>query len=514
MKESSRISNVVKNTISGLAQRVVSILAGFLIQLLYIRILGIEYVGISALFASIISVLSLAELGIGNAITYALYRPVAENDHKKITAYVRFYGRVYRLIGGVVLIAGLCVAPFIQYFISEAPDIKENLRVIYLLLLADTVLSYLLIYKSTLLIAAQKNRIVTNVQTCASVVKCIALAVVLLVWKNYYMVLVVFAAITVLQNVAISAFADIEFPGLKNYRTELEKDEVAALMANVRAMALYKISGVVLHSTDNVILSANYGAEKVGILSNYNLVITNVYNLVVQFYTAVSSSVGNLGVSADNNKEYTVFRILNFITFWVYGFCAVAILVLVQPFVELFFGGEFLFSLPIVIVLVFDFYIKGMISPINAFRNAHGLFTQGKYRPLAMACINVVLSIVLLQRWGVIGVFIATVVSRLVTQVWYEPFLIYRRVFKKNVWEYYKEYLGWLFITCLSGCVTWAAARLIPAENLWITLIISGILCLVIPNLAVVLLYGRTNEFQATLAIIRSLCAGRRGKIP
>lgn len=505
MDDLSRSSNVLKNTVAGVVQRVVAIGAGFLIQVLYIRFLGIEYVGVSSLFASILSVLSLAELGIGAAITFNLYKPIAEHDYMTMSAYVRFYAKAYRIVAGVILLIGMFVMPFITWVINDVPDIKENVYIIYALILIDTVLSYLLVYKSTILIAAQKNRMVTNIQTLGYVLKCILIVIVLLSCKNFYLVLMVSCVVTVLQNLSISICADKQFPELKRYKEKLEKKEARKLFANVRAMTLYKVSNVVLDSTDNIILSKKCGTKKVGVLSNYNLVTTNVYNLISQFYMSVSSGVGSLATERDAKKEYGVFRVLNFVSFWIYGYCSISILLLVQPFIELFFGRDLLFGSTIVLVLVIDFYVKGMIGPMNAFRNAHGLFTQGKYRPLIMAILNIVFSLILYEIVGVIGVFLATILSKLLTQVWYEPFLVYRNVFKKNVGSYFIEYVKYLLILCIGGGIAYGVCSLIPFENLILILGLRAIVCTIVVNGVIVVLCRKSEPFKQAKGIVKAL---------
>lgn len=505
MNDLSRSKSVLKNTMAGVVQRVVAIGSGFLIQVMYIRFLGIEYAGVSSLFAAVLSVLSLAELGIGAAITYNLYRPIADKDYSNISAYVRFYAKAYRAVAGVILLAGISITPFITYIIKDTPNVKENVYIIYLLILTDTVASYLLVYKSTLLIAAQKNRVVANIQTVACMIKCALFIIILTTFRNYYMILVSSAVVTVLQNLFISKYADKQFPELKNYRGTLEKSETKSLFANVRAMALYKVSGVVLSSADNIILSIKCGTSNVGILSNYNLVINNVYNLISQFYASVSSSVGDLATENDEKKEYSIFQILNFISFWIYGFCSVLITLLVQPFIKLFFGKEYLFGIAIVIVLVIDFYVKGMLGTIHAFRNAHGLFTQGRYRPLVMAVLNIILSLILFECIGIIGIFLATILSRLMTQVWYDPWIVYRMVFKKKIGRYFIEYAKEVLILCFGGVVTYAMCLFIPINNLVLILFVRALVCTVIFNAIIVLLCRKLETFKITMRIVKNL---------
>lgn len=500
-----RSVNVLKNTVSGVIQRFISIIANFIVQVIFIRLLGVQYAGVSSLFISILTALSLAELGIGTAIVYNLYKPIAERDNGKIAAYMHFYATAYRIVALVILGLGLCVLPFIDCFITDIPDVTESTKVIFLLVLLDTFASYLLIYKSTILIAAQKQRIVSNIQTTVSIIKCIILVSVLYIWKSYYAYLIISILITITTNLMISHYADKEFPEVKKCDDRLSKEEKSSIFKNILAMALYKVSGVVLNSTDNIIISKYIGTSTVGVLSNYNFVVQNVYSFIMQFFSATSSGIGNMAVKETAEREHVIFKTLNFIAFWTYIVCTVSILVLIQPFIQLVYGEPYIFSMSIVIVLLVDFFIKGMMSPITSFRTAHGLFVQGKYRPLIMALINIALSILLMKAMGLVGVFLATVISRLVTQVWYDPYIIYRHIFKRSAAHYFLQYLAWLAVTFAAGVCTWYATELFQTQSLAVNIIIRILTCLVIPNVFVVVLYGRTHEFEMTIGIVRHL---------
>lgn len=512
MGQSSRVDNVVKNTVSGIVQRIVAIFSNFIIQVVFIRLLGLQYAGVSSVFTSVISVLSLAELGISTAIVYNLYKPIAQNDYKTVAAYMNFYGKAYRIIALAVLGVGLTFVPFINLVVKEIPDVKENIRIIFLLFLIDSAASYLFIYKSTVLVAAQKQRIITNIQTAFYLVKCATLVLVLLIWRSYYAYLVLSIFITFLQNLLISRQADRMFPQIVDRKQKLGVNEKATLFKNIRAMFLYKVSGVILNGTDNVIISRYIGTGMVGQCSNYNFIINNVYNLVMQFSSATSAAVGNLATENDAKYQYTVFRQLNFISFWLYSFTSISILVISGPFVSLFFGASTLLPEPVIIVLVIDYYMKGMMSPISSYRTSNGLFVQGKYRPLIMAITNVFLSLLLMHWMGLIGVFLATIISRALTQVWFDPYIIYKYLFHRKVTEYLLQYLFWMGFTAVMGCVTYFIAEWLSVSSLLATIFIRGGICLFLPNAVLILVFHRIPEFKQTVAVGRHLLSKALGR--
>lgn len=513
MGTNARTENVVKNTFSGVLQRVVALLSNFVIQIIFVRLLGLQYVGIASLFTSLIALLSLAELGISNAIIYNLYKPIAKNDMKKISAYANYYAKAYNIIAVVILAIGLCLMPFIDFFIKGVPDVQENIKLIYFLFLLDTAVSYLLIYKSTIIIAAQKQRIISNIQTFFCIVKCGALVIILLFWKSYYAFLVTTVLITFTQNFLISQKANKLFPCLKDKKEKLSNDEKSSLIKDVKAMFLYKISGVILHSTDNILISKFIGTSVVGQTANYNLFTNNIYNFVLQFFSATSSGVGDLAVEKDEKHEHEIFNTLNFIAFWIFAFCGISLFVVLQPAVILFFGKESLLPIYVILALVADFYVKGMMSPITSFRTAHGLFVQGKYRPLIMAILNIILSVLLMKWIGLVGIFVATVISRLVTQVWYDPYIIYKHVFKSKPYEYFKKYIIWFGFTCLVGGLTWYIASLVTPESIIIDMLFKAVICVLVPNILMVLFFHKTEEFKKTASIILQLLKNIKSRL-
>lgn len=502
----SRVEAVAINSTFGIAQKIITVFANLAIQIIFVRTLGAEYAGISSLFTSILTVLSFAELGIGTAITYNLYKPIANHDTDLICSYMRFYSKAYNIVALVVFTAGVLCCPLLPYLIKDVPDITENITIIYLLFVVDTAVSYLLIYKATFLNACQENYISAVVHTATIIAKTAAISVFLLVWRNYYAYLIFTIAATFSQNIIISYIADKKYPFLKNkHKFKLPKEEVKRVYKDVYAMSLYKVSGTVLNGTDNIVISGGLGTVYVGLLSNYNLLVRQVYDTVVQFFSAATSSIGNLSTEENPEYEHKIFETLNFISFWIFMFCSVSVFVVANPFIALAFGPEYVFSLAIVFTLVADLYVKGMMNPVSSFRTSHGLFVQGKYRPLIMAILNLVISIVLLKTIGLIGVFLGTIISRVLTQVWFDPYIVYKYVFKKSAVVYFVKFLGWLAISVFIGAVTLLVAQMIPVQSLVLTIIIRMILCLVIPNVLVIAIFFKTEEFKKTIEILKHL---------
>lgn len=495
---SSRTQKSMRNIVLSVTFQLVTMLSNFIMKTVFIKNLGIQYTGISALFSDILTVLSVAELGFGTAISYALYRPLFENDSEQIAKIMQLFRKIYRIIFSVVAFAGIVCLFFLDYIVKDVPDIKENIHVIFIFFVLKTSVSYLFVYKATLLEANQEKHIVSAIGIISCVAATVLEIIVIALFKNYSAYLVVMVAMVILQNGAVSLAAEHRYPALKVTPCEpLARDERKEIFKNVRALAVYKVSGALQRGVDSIIISAMLGTSYVGFLSYYKMIVNNVDSLFGQIFEAAKPSVGNLAVSEGSERQYYVFKNMCFIAFVIGNFIAVSLVTLMDPFIELWLGSDYVLGTEIAVILAADAYIITMVRPYESFRNANALFIQGKYRPAIMVVLNIVLSILLGRKYGMFGVLLATVVSRLLTHVWYDPWLIYRMVFHKPYIGYIRIKLVYLIVVVIDCILVYAVSGLISVTNLWIDFCLKALYCIVIPNIIVVLLFHNNREFKA-----------------
>lgn len=502
----TRTKNTLLNVLGGFAVKSSGFLTAFITRTTFLYILGIEYAGVSSVFTNVLTVLSFAELGIGTAITYALYKPIAENDNAQICKLMNAYRKIYATIGIVIFLLGLCLIPFLEYVIKETPNIDEDLRMVYLLYLLNTAVSYFLIHKSTFLTAMQKDYLVSKYKVSISIAKTVIECASLVIFRDFLIYLAVSMAGTFTQNAVIAKVAEREYPVLKQKtKARLEPAEKKRLFKDTRALALYKVSGTVLNGTDSILVSSFFGTINAGILGNYSLITNQVYSFVMLAFTATSASVGNLAATSDNQHQYRVFRRMLFISFWIYCFCTTSLWTLLNPFMHVWQSGQNMFSDVIVALMIIEFYIRGMMSPVTQFRTSNGLFVHGKYRPLIMAIINIVISVLLAPKVGIAGILLGTIISRVATQIWYDPWLIYKRVFQISVFRYLKEYILYAVITLLSCYFTTAALQAFSLEEGMLKVFVGSMLCVLVPNTVVIVVFHRSEPFKATMRLFKGM---------
>lgn len=504
VNEKSRTEySVVNMTVAFIAQAL-AILMGFFTRVIFTRTLSEGYVGINGLFTDILNILSLSELGVGTAITYALYAPIAANDIKKQQILMRMFRTFYRITAFFVLSAGLCLIPFLDILMKDRPDV-DHLIIIYLLYLLNSFASYLLIYKKTLVDAHQMNYITVIYHNGFLVLQDICQIIILLLTQNFILFLVVAVVCTISGNICMSRKADRLFPYLKETcKEQLPQEESRNILKNVKAMLMHKISNVVVNNTDNLLISSFVGVVTAGIYSNYYLIIGSVRQVLDQAMLGVTASVGNLGVTEEKEKIGQIFDRLFFIGYWMFGFAGICLLELLDPFVELAFGRKYLFQKEIVLILCINFFINGMRRAVLIFKESMGLFWYDRYKAIAEAILNLVISVLLVTHFGVAGVFAGTFCSTVLTSVWVEPYVIYKYRLKKPVIGFFVKYVRYLGVMSVVWGITEFYCNFVKGQAFLVLICRLGI-CLVIPNVLLWFTYKRTEEWKALWNLLKRI---------
>ena len=492
--EKSRTEYSTMNTVVAMISRIAAILMGFVTRVVFTHTLSESYVGINGLFTDILNVLSLTELGVETAISYALYRPIAQGDIRKQQILMRMFRTFYRITAGCVVVLGLSIIPFFDVLMKNRPDV-DHLMLIYFLYLANSVVSYLLVYKRTLIEVHQLNYIVLLYQTAFLILQDICQIVILFTTHNFIFFLSIYIVCTLLSNICISRKADRMYPYLKEKTKEqLPEDERKDIFRNIKAMLMHKLGNVVVNNTDNLLISSFVGVISVGIYSNYFLLIGSVRQVLDQIFQGITASVGNLGATEDEGREKSIFETAFFIGNWLYGAAAICLYELLNPFVELAFGKQYLFDMPVVLILCINFYINGTRKAVLTFRDSLGLFWFDRYKALVEAVLNLAISLILVWKFGTFGVFAGTFLSTMLTSVWVEPYVLYRHRLHAKVAPFFVRYV---IYTAVTGVIWYGTDRLcLFADGGRVIVFLKRFfICAVVPSLVMLLCFCHTKEF-------------------
>lgn len=492
--------------------RIAALLMGFVARVVFTHTLSMDYVGVNGLFTDILNVLSLTELGVGTAITYALYKPIADEDIEKQKSLINLYRTIYRFVAAAVLVLGLALLPFMDVLIKNPPEV-EGLTVIYLMYLANSVISYLLIYRKTLLDAAQLSYIGVLCQTGTWIIQIIIQIAVLVLTHNFILYLSLMLLGTLVSNVLISCFAVRRFPFLRDKTmVPLAREEKRSIASDVGAMMVHKLGDVAVNNTDNLLLSAIVGIGAAGMYSNYYLIIESIKGVLIQIFQGITASVGNLGVSAPKERVHKIYYACFFIGQWVYGFAAICLFELLDVFVGLSFGSNYVFERNITLMLCINLYIAGMRQSTLTFRESLGLFKYDKLKSVFAAVINLVTSIILGRMYGTLGIFAGTAISTILTGFWVEPYILHKRFLKRSCAPYFLKYLLYTSVTAvlwygtdfLCSKIVGSPVRILVLRLLVITGIVNGVY---------LILYSRTKEFNLLKYKLSYILGKKKGRI-
>ncbi|MBC1434930.1 oligosaccharide flippase family protein [Listeria rocourtiae] len=496
---------VAKNLLIGSGTQVIFLILSFINRTIFIYFLGKEYLGLDALFTNILMVLSFAELGIGNAIIFSLYKSMVDKNKARIKAIMALYAKAYRIIGLTVFIVGLLIMPFLNLFIKNPPNIPENIYIIYFLFLLNTAISYMFSYKKAIFSADQKEYIINVSQQIFFFIQSAVQLTYLYITRDYIGFVLIQVIGTFGLNVFLAIYANKKYTYLKGKTTEkLEKTEVKTIFQNVKALAMYKFGSIIMNGTDSIIIAAFLGLSVVGIYSNYLLIIAAVVTVLSRALNSITGSIGHLNNADDDKKKEQVFKQLFFIVAWIYFLLSIILFNVINPFITLWIGESFVLGTGTVLAIVASFYINGMQFSGYTYRTTMGLFRQGRYVPIAMAVLNIILSIIFAIYFGLTGVIVATIISRLVTTTIIDPYLVYRFGFKKKVGSYFKMYLSYATVTAIAFVASIPVMDWIY-QGTWLTLILGAATLFITLNITYFAIFYRKAECQAIIRRIKSI---------
>ncbi len=494
----ARTQNSIRNIFAAMVGQLGGVLVNLLARVFFLHYLNHTYLGLNGLFTNVLTMLSLVELGVGPAMAYSLYKPLADGDIERIKSHMAFYKKAYITIGLCIAALGLIFLPFYTVFMDEVPDIP-HMNIIYLLFVGNTVVSYFYSYKRALIVCDQKKYIETSVHYGAYFILNVVQIIFLALTSNYVLFLVLQMLSTWLENLILARKADKLYPYLQDKDVKpLSKTDSQVIFRNVAAMSMHKIGAVVVNSTDNILISKLIGIATAGLYNNYYTIIHPLQTITNQIFESIVASVGNLKATVkggDLSHLKETFNDVFFFAFWIFTFCSICLLNLLHPFIEFLWlrnRGWLLDNLTLY-VLVLNFYLYGMRRPVLTFRDATGAFWNDRFKPVFESIINLAASILLAKHFGLSGIFLGTLVSTVTTSLWVEPYVLYHNVFYLPLRDYFMRFIGYTAVGLVLTLITTWCCGLVGYSLL--SLIPRAIICLILPNVLLFLCFRKTKEF-------------------
>lgn len=487
-----RKKNAVRNVKVGLINKLVTIIFPFILRTAIIKTLGTEYLGLSSLFTSVLQVLSLSELGIGSAMVFSLYQPIAEDDKKRVSELVELYKIVYRIIGSIIFIGGLLVLPFLPHLINSGCPSDINLYALYLLYLFNSSESYFIAaYKSTLLSAHQRRDVISAIGLLTHGILYIIQIFCLFFFKNYYMYVIWLPIFTGFENFITACYVNKHYSDCVMH-ARYKKSDLKDLLVKVRDLFGHKLSQVVTNSVDTIVISAFLGLQMVTMYNNYFYIMSAVSGILDIFYQAVLAGIGNSIFSEKkekNENDFTKFTVMNS---WLVGWCSICFLCLYQPAMRIWMGSELMFDPDTVVLFAVYFYVWKIRHNILVYKDAVGMWDIDRTKPYIEIVANLAINIVLVQIIGINGILISTIVSMLFVSIPWETKVFIDRFYKGGLNVYVILVLRYFLFTVIAGITTYIICNFISMGG-FIGFALKLLICIVIPNI-IILLLGLNNE--------------------
>ncbi len=491
--EDSRTKNAVRNISFGFVNRFVVLILPFITRTIMLYLLGASYLGIGTLFSSVLSFLSLTELGLSSAIVYSMYRPIAEKDTDSICALLGLYRKLYRIIGIVVLVLGAILVPAIPYLIKGTPPQDINIYILFCFYLINSVISYFFAgYKQSLLISHQRSDISNAISTIVNI--CIQFGQILILWltRSFYAYALVPICGTLATNGIVAIITTKRYP---QYKCKGEASDEVKRNIKTKISGLFgaKLNSVVVHSSDTIIISAFLGLTMTAQYGNYYYIMNAVCGFIMMFYSSLTAGIGSKLVTDSLEENYKLFKCLNFFNAWIVGLCSVFFLCLYEPFMQIWVGEDLKLGILFVILLTIYFYIYEIQRTILTFKDAAGLWNIDKMRPYVSMLVNLISNIILVQFLDIYGIVLSTILAFTISLPWANS-VLFKQLFKKPAFLNLISIAKYLLVTIVVGLITYIICGLCPDGLLG--LIIRIVICCILPNLLFLVVYVKTEEFK------------------
>ena len=513
MAKIERTKNASRNIFFGVIVKIYQILVPFLMRTAMIYLMGVQYLGLNSLFTSVLQVLNLAELGVGSAMVYSMYKPIAEDDNATICALMKLYRTYYSVIGLVIAVVGCALTPFIPYLIKSDVPVGINIYILYLLNLGATVLSYwLFAYKNSILQAHQRTDVVSKVTLITNTFQYGLQLFVLWAFHNYYFYVIVMLATQALTNIVTAVCADKLYPQFKP-KGKVDKIQVQRINQRIKDLFTSKIGGIIYDSADTIVISAFLGLTVLAVYQNYFYILNAITGLIAVVFQACMAGIGNSIVMESKEKNYQDMNKFTFIITWIAGFCSVCLLCIYQPFMELWVGKDLMLSLSAVACFVIYFFVRQFNALFNLYKDASGMWHEDRLRPLVAALTNLILNLILVQFIGIYGILLSTVLAIICVGMPWLLHNLFTVIFeKKHMWHFIGRLAKYTFVVFITCVVTYFICSIFSLGVIP-TILLRGVVCLIVPNLIYFLAFRKTKEFQQSLQLVDKMTKGKMNKV-
>lgn len=497
-----RVKAIKKNIAFSYISNFVSILASFVLRTIFIKIFSSDYLGVNSLFTDVLNVLSFAELGIGNVMNFALYKPVAEDDKEKIKSLMAFYKKAYYTIAVIIAVLGLILLPFIESIINN-PNNIQHIKLYYLIFLYNTVITYFVSYKHSIVNAEQKNYVISVINSISTIFTYVIQAIALIIFREYIVYLLSASIALTIKLFIESRYLDKKYPILKEKDVkELDDKELKSINRNVRGLVIHKLSDIIINQTDTILISMFSNLSVLGLISNYKVIMNSISGYISTLFNSTVSTLGNIVAVETKDRQLKLFNVYNFINFWIYGFSSLAFLFLLKPTIVILWGMENTINQSFIFFICLNYYLAGQLMAYCNFKAANGSFVDDRYVVLGLSIVNLITSIILAKTIGIIGIYVGTTITY-VLALSIRPYISYENFTVGKLSTFYINLIKYLISVAIAGGILYLLMNVLNLSYGIVGYIIRILIVAIVPNLIFFVLYRGTEEFKYVWEIVK-----------
>lgn len=491
----SHSEKIFRNTIFSFASKIVTIILAFVTRKLFIMFLSEELLGLNSLLADLLGLLNLADMGLGIAVQYNLYKPIADNDESKIAHILNAAKKIYNIVGIVMIAAGVVISFFIQYLIKENPYSLDFLRIVFMINVISSASSYFFVHKRLFMQACEDIHVTNTVDIIMNIVASVLKIGAIALFHNYYVFIIIGAVQAFASNMFISYVCDKKYAYMKKIKG-YTKDEMTSLFANIKELVPNKISAYVFMNTDNTIISAFVGLASVTLYTNYSSIVSQIFTMAALVAGVVKVSFGNvLQESTDSTQHMLFLKSYQMLQFFYSAFCGVTLFCLLDEFVSVWYGDKFVISIICVVALTVDFFIHSMYQPLSMMLEVLGEFEPLKKQEIFAMTLNIAVSIGLIIPFGIIGPIIGTLLVDIFTTLFRVHTVLYKH-YREYLVEYVRRMVSYGIVFIVEYVALYLLCENLPLQASFMSLILKAIVVFIVSSVINVMVYHKTEEFR------------------
>lgn len=508
----NRTRNTTRNATWGIVEKIILMVLPFVTRTLILKLIGEEYLGLNGLFTSIITVLNIADLGFGAAVTYSMYKPIANNDNETLCAILNYYRKIYRIIGLIVLAIGLIIMPFLPNLIKGSIPNDVNLYILFAIYLVNTVLGYLLFaYRKSLLHAYHRDDKISKIAITLHIVQYAAQILVLYFFKSYYMYVIVLPLITLTSNIVTNIVSKKMFSNI-DCKGHIDAQLLNAIKKQVSGAFIGKICGQTRNALDGIFISSFLGLTQVAIYSNYFYIISAVHNFMNVITNSMIGGVGNSIAKESVEKNFKDFNKFTFLYAWIAGWLTCCLACLYQPFMRIWTGVDLMLPFGTMVLFCIYLYVLSASDIKNVYYTARGLWWEGRWRAIIEVIVNIILHYFATKYCGIFGIILASVITMLSVNFVYGIAILFKYYFSnESLVKYLLKHSFYFAITVIVCSLVYWICSFLPDTTI-LNLLIIAVVATILSNMVFYMIYRKTMVFNEIKPMFNRLLMNRLKK--